>query len=122
MEPLTALQSWKDLGLLAETVKPLHLRDLFASDPGRASRFSLEAEGILLDYSKNRITAETMTALLRLADESNLRKAVDAMFRGDRINLTENRSVLHTALRSPRGQQLVVDGGDVVAQVHEVLE
>ncbi|HXJ43880.1 MAG TPA: glucose-6-phosphate isomerase [Bryobacteraceae bacterium] len=122
MESLTELQSWKDLERHAAAVRPLHLRDLFASDPGRAGRFSVEAQGLFLDYSKNRITEETMTLLLRLAEESNLRSSIDAMFRGDHINLTENRSVLHTALRAPRGQKLVVDGVDVVAQVHEVLD
>jgi glucose-6-phosphate isomerase len=122
MEPLTELPAWKELEQHAAETKRLHLRDLFAADPARAQRFSLEAEGLFLDYSKNRITEQTLALLLRLAEESGLRTAIEAMFRGDRINITENRSVLHTALRTPRDRQIVVDGVDVVPQVHEVLD
>ncbi len=122
MEPLTSLPAWQALESHAAQVKPLHLRDLFAADPGRADRFSLEAEGLFLDYSKNRITEETLPLMLQLAEESELRGKIDAMFRGDRINITENRSVLHTALRAPRDRKIVVDGMDVVPPVHQVLD
>jgi len=99
-----------------------HLRDLFAEDPTRGERFCAEAAGIYLDYSKNRITDETMSLLLQLARESELERHREAMFAGERINVSENRSVLHVALRMPRGTSLIVDGVDVVAEVHEVLD
>ena len=98
------------------------MRTLFADDSGRASRFTLEAAGLHLDYSKNRITSETVNLLLRLAQESDLRERIDAMFRGDRINVSEQRSVLHVALRATRGQSIMVDGHDVVPDVHAVLD
>src|SRR5262249_30038194 len=98
-----------------------HLRDLFAADPGRAERFAFEAVGLHFDYSKNRITDETVRLLLQLATESRLRESIDAMFRGERINVSENRPVLHIALRMPEDESLIVDGVDVVQQVHEVL-
>ncbi|MDQ1472416.1 MAG: glucose-6-phosphate isomerase [Bryobacterales bacterium] len=120
--PLTELPAWKALEQHAVTLKSAHLRDLFAEDPERATRFSLEAEGLFFDYSKNRITSVTLALLLDLAEQSGLREHIDAMFRGDRINVTENRSVLHVALRAPKSQKIVVDGVDVVAQVHAVLE
>ena len=100
----------------------MHLRELFGDDPGRGERLALEAEGIYLDYSKNRITDETLRLLVALAEESRLRERIDAMFAGEHINVTEDRAVLHVALRLPRGRSLVVDGRDVVADVHEVLD
>ena len=99
-----------------------HLRDLFAADPSRGERLTAEAAGLVLDYSKNRVTDETMRLLLELAGEAGVAARRDAMFAGERINITENRSVLHVALRMPRGSSLVVDGSDVVAEVHEVLD
>src|SRR5215471_17180397 len=99
-----------------------HLRDLFAEDPARGERFCAEAAGIYLDYSKNRITDETLSLLLQLAEQSGLERHREAMFAGERINTSENRSVLHVALRMPRGTSLIVDGVDVVAGVHEVLD
>ena len=120
--PITALPAFEALDDHATSLEDVHLRELFADDPGRAARFSLEAEGIFLDYSKNRITGETVELLLNLAEESGLRERIDAMFRGDHINLTENRSVLHVALRAPKTQELLVDGVNVVEQVHAVLD
>ncbi len=120
--PLTELPAFEALDDHAASLEDVHLRELFADDPGRAARFSLEAEGIFLDYSKNRITGETVELLLNLAEESGLRERIDAMFRGDHINLTENRSVLHVALRAPKTQELLVDGVNVVEQVHAVLD
>jgi len=103
-------------------VKDAHLRDLFASDPTRGRRLTAEAAGLYLDFSKHRVTDETLTLLLELARECALHERLEAMFRGDHINVTENRAVLHTALRLPRSATLVVDGQDVVADVHEVLD
>ena len=100
----------------------VHLRELFAADPTRGTRLTAEAAGLYLDYSKHRATDETLGLLIQLAEESQLRTRIDAMFRGDRINVTENRAVLHTALRLPRSATLVVDGQDVVADVHDVLD
>ena len=100
----------------------MHLRDLFADDPKRGERMTAEAAGIFLDYSKNRITDETVKLLVQLAEESGLRPRIDAMFRGDKINVTEKRAVLHVALRAPRGTSIVVDGENVVPQVHAVLD
>lgn len=122
MGPLTELPVWHDLQKHASQVQPLHLRDLFAADASRARRFSLEAEGLFLDYSKNRITAETVSLLVKLAEASGLRAAMDAMFRGDRINISEKRPVLHTALRAPRGAEVLVDGVNVIPGVHDVLD
>jgi glucose-6-phosphate isomerase len=114
--------AWQQLKKHYAELEPLQLRELFARDPGRAERFTAEAAGLYLDYSKNRITDQTIALLLKLADQSGLRERIDAMFRGDRINTTENRSVLHVALRMPEGESLVVDGVDVVAEVHQVLD
>ena len=100
----------------------MHLRDLFAADPGRAERLTGEAAGLFLDYSKNRVTDETLRLLVALAEQAGVAERRDAMFAGERINVTEDRSVLHVALRMPRGSSLVVDGVDVVAEVHEVLD
>jgi glucose-6-phosphate isomerase len=100
----------------------VHLRDLFAEDPDRGERMTAEAANIFLDYSKNRITDETLKLLVQLAEESGLRSRIDAMFRGDKINVTENRAVLHVALRAPQGSSIIVDGENVVPQVHAVLD
>src|SRR2546430_3185147 len=120
--PLTARPSWKALKSHQETMREVHLRTLFVDDAKRGERLTAEAAGIFLDYSKNRVTDETLSLLRALAEESGLRERIDAMFRGDKINLTENRSVLHVALRAPRGASITVDGKNVVPQVHEVLD
>ncbi len=122
LEPLTKRRSWKALQAHYRKVNELHLRNLFADDPKRGERMTAEAVGFYLDYSKNRLTDETLTLLLQLADESGLRGRIDAMFRGEKLNVTENRAVLHVALRSPRGASIVVDGENVVPQVHAVLD
>ena len=119
---LRELPAWQALERHAEELRATHLRDLFATDPGRAERLTVEAAGLFLDYSKNRVTDETMRLLLALAEEAGVAERREAMFAGERINLTEDRSVLHVALRMPRGSALVVDGADVVAQVHDVLD
>ncbi len=119
---LRSRPAWRALEAHHEEVRNLHLRDLFAADSTRGERLALEAAGLYLDYSKNRITDETVRLLVRLAEESGLRGRIDAMFRGERINVTEDRSVLHVALRMPREASLVVDGRDVVKYVHDVLD
>jgi glucose-6-phosphate isomerase len=119
---LTARPEWQALSEHFAQVEPLHLRELFAADAGRAERFSAEAAGILLDYSKHRITGETLRLLLELANALGLRERIEAMFTGKKINATEGRAVLHVALRAPRTAQIVVDGKDVVADVHAVLD
>jgi glucose-6-phosphate isomerase len=119
---LTELPAYKALGQHYARARDLTLRELFAEDPGRAERFVAEGAGLYLDYSKNRITDETVRLLLELADQVGLPGRIEAMFSGQRINVSENRSVLHVALRMPKGSELVVDGEDVVAQVHEVLD
>ena len=121
-EPLTSRSSWKALQAHHEKIRDFHLRELFAKDPQRAERFALEAAGLYLDYSKNRITDETLKLLLQLAEESGLRGRIDAMFSGEKINITENRAVLHVALRAPRDASIVVDGQNVVPDVHAVLD
>src|SRR5664279_3904408 len=118
---LTKLPAWKALEAHYLKIQELHLRKLFANDPTRGERLTAEAVGIYFDYSKHRITDETMRLLLQLAEESGLRARMDAMFRGEKINVTEKRAVLHVALRAPKGQSIVVDGEDVVPQVHAVL-
>ena len=120
--PAPKRQAWKDLGAHYKKVGETHLRQLFADDPKRGERLTVEAVGLFLDYSKNRITDETVKLLIRLAEESQLRERIDAMFRGDKINLTENRAVLHTALRAPRDATIVVEGENVVPKVHAVLD
>ncbi len=102
--PLLKRPAWQALAANYEQVRDLHLRQLFADDPTRGERFALEALGIYLDYSKNRLTAETLDLLIELAEQSGLRARIDAMFRGDKINVTEGRAVLHVALRAPRGE------------------
>src|SRR5438094_7841994 len=122
VKPLTRRRAWKALESHHERTKNLHLRELFAADPGRGARMTAEATGLFLDYSKNRITDETLKLLFELAKESGLRTAIDAMFRGDKINLTENRAVLHVALRAPKGASITVDGKNVVPEVHAGLD
>jgi glucose-6-phosphate isomerase len=122
IKTLTELQAWNSLAAHYQTVGELHLRKLFADDPQRGERMKAEAVGLYLDYSKNRITDETLKLLLQLAAESGLRERIDAMFRGEKINVTENRAVLHVALRAPRGASIVVDGENVVPEVHAVLD
>src|SRR2546422_4834491 len=122
MLPLTARESWKALQAHHEKIRSLHLRTLFADDATRGERLTAEAVGIYLDYSKNRVTDETLTLLRRLAEESGLRERVDAMFRGDKINRTEDRAVLHVALRAPRDTSIMVDGKNVMPEVHAVLD
>jgi glucose-6-phosphate isomerase len=119
---LTARPAWQALDAHHRRVREVHLRKLFADDPTRGERMTAEAVGLYLDYSKNRITDDTLTLLRQLAEESGLRARIDAMFRGEKINSTENRAVLHVALRAPRGTSIVVDGENVVPQVHAVLD
>ena len=120
--PLTERKAWKALGAHHQNIRELHLRKLFADDPNRGERMTAEAVGLYLDYSKNRITDETLKLLLQLAEESGLRARIDAMFRGEKINVTEKRAVLHVALRAPKGASIVVDGENVVLAVHLVLD
>jgi glucose-6-phosphate isomerase len=122
LQPLTQRAAWKALETHHEEIKNTPLRSLFANDPQRADRFKIEAAGLFLDYSKNRITGETRKLLIQLAQESGLRERIDAMFRGEKINITENRAVLHVALRAPKGESIIVDGEDVVPPVHAVLD
>ncbi len=119
---LTDAAAWRALEAHYAAIKDTHLRTLFADDPGRAARFTVEGAGLVLDYSKNRITDETVRLLVALAEERGVAARRDAMFRGDRINETERRAVLHVALRAPRGTRIEVDGRDVVPEVHEVLD
>ena len=120
--PLTSRPSWKALQAHQQKIRDVHLRKLFADDARRGERMTAEAAGIFLDYSKNRVTDETLALLRALAEESGLRERIDAMFRGDKINVTENRAVLHVALRAPRGASITVDGKNVVPEVHAVLD
>jgi glucose-6-phosphate isomerase len=120
--PLRERQAFKALEGHYEQIKDVHLRDLFSQDPARGERLRAEAAGLFLDYSKNRITEDTVRLLLQLAEESAVVERRDAMFRGEKINVTENRSVLHVALRKPRSESLLVGGRDVVKDVHEVLD
>jgi glucose-6-phosphate isomerase len=114
--------AWKALGTHHQKIRDMQLRQMFADDPARGERFTVETGGIFLDYSKNRITDETLKLLVQLADESGLRAHIDAMFSGEKINITENRAVLHVALRAPKGESIFVDGEDVVPGVHAVLD
>src|SRR6266852_2483874 len=122
IEPLTKRKAWKALQTHYKQVRELHLRNLFADDPERGERMAAEAVGLFLDYSKNRITDETVKLLIELAEESGLQSRIDAMFRGEKINTTENRAVLHVALRAPKWDSIILDGEDVVPQVHAVLD
>ncbi len=121
-ELLTQRKSWRSLQSHYKKIRGIHLRSLFAEDPARGERMTAEAAGIFLDYSKNRITDRTVKLLVRLAEEAGLRTRIDAMFRGEKINVTEKRAVLHVALRAPREASIVVDGENVVPQVHAVLD
>jgi glucose-6-phosphate isomerase len=124
--PLASRPAWRALQQHAETIRPLHLRDLFKTDPARGTRFTADATGIFLDYSKNRITDETLKLLTDLARQSHLQERIEAMFTGQKINTTENRAVLHVALRAPKSESIFVDGPngvqDVVPEVHAVLD
>src|SRR5450755_497505 len=120
--PLTKRKAWKALGAHYKKMAKVHLRKLFADDSKRGQRLTLEAAGIFLDYSKNRVDDQTIKLLLQLAEESGLRQRIDAMFRGEKINITEKRAVLHVALRAQKGESIVVDGENVVPAVHEVLD
>ena len=120
--PVTERPTWKALKFHYETVRDEHLRKLFAEDPKRGERLAIEAAGLFLDYSKNRVTDETLKLLVQLARESGLEERRDAMFRGEKINVTEERAVLHAALRAPKSESIVVDGRDVVPEVHAVLD
>src|SRR5579863_7951756 len=122
VEPLTQRNAWKALQAHHTKIGELHLRRLFAEDRKRGERMTAEAAGLFLDYSKNRVTDETLKLLIQLAEESGLRDRIEAMFRGDKINITENRAVLHVALRAPRGASIVVGGENVVPGVHAVLD
>jgi glucose-6-phosphate isomerase len=119
---LTQHPAWQALETHYHKIKDLHLRQLFANDPQRGERFVVEAVGIYFDYSKHRITDETIRLLVQLAEACGLREHIDAMFRGEKINITEDRAVLHVALRAPKGQSIAIDGEDVVPQVHAVLD
>ena len=121
-EPLTQRNAWKALAAHYQAAQKWHLRDLFRDDPHRGERLTLEAAGLFLDYSKNRVNDETLKLLVQLAVESRLGERIETMFRGERINLTENRAVLHVALRAPKDASIVVDGRNVVRDVHAVLE
>ncbi len=120
--PLRQRPAWKALEQHYAEIGPRHLRDLFAADPGRGERLTAEAAGLYLDYSKNRVTDETMALLVQLAQECGVEQRRDAMFRGEPINVSEHRAVLHVALRMPKGSSLIVHGTNVVGQVHEVLD
>jgi glucose-6-phosphate isomerase len=122
IQPLTKRPAWKALAAHHKQIQKLHLRKLFADDPKRGEKLTASAAGLFLDYSKNRVTEKTLKLLLQLADESGLRAKIDAMFAGEKINITENRAVLHVALRAPRGAKILVDGKNVVPEVHAVLD
>src|SRR5262249_52688440 len=121
-KPCTERPAWKALAAHHQKIRDLHLRKLFADDPSRGKQMTAEAVGLFFDYSKNRVTNETLKLLVQLADESGLRERIDAMFRGEKINITENRAVLHVALRAPKEASIIVDGENVVPQVHAVLD
>src|SRR5262249_48709460 len=114
--------AWSALASHYNKTSKLHLRELFANDPKRGQRMAMEAVGLYLDYSKNRVTDETLKLLLQLAEESGLRARIEAMFKGEKINITENRAVLHVALRAPKDASILVDGKNVVPDVHAVLD
>ncbi|HEX4706153.1 MAG TPA: glucose-6-phosphate isomerase [Candidatus Udaeobacter sp.] len=121
-ESLTSLPAWNSLATHSQEIKKLHLRELFTNDATRGERFTVEAAGLFLDYSKNRVTDTTLKLLLQLADECDLRGRIEAMFRGEKINITENRAVLHVALRAPKDEVIMLDGKNVVPEVHAVLD
>jgi len=121
-KPLTAMKAWKALKSHAKEIAGVHMRELFAADATRGAKFSIETLGLFFDYSKNRATNETLQLLIELANESGLQARIDAMFNGEKINITEGRAVLHVALRAPKGESIVVDGQNVVPEVHAVLD
>src|SRR5438270_1188427 len=120
--PLSERPAWKALQAHHQQIQGKNLKQMFAEDPQRGERFTVETGGIFLDYSKNRITDETLKLLIQLAEESGLRERIDAMYRGEKINITENRAVLHVALRAPKSESIFVEGEDVVPGVHAVLD
>src|SRR3984885_13334057 len=120
--PALKRQAWKDLGAHYKKVGETHLRELFADDPKRGERLAVEAVGLYLDYSKYHKSHDTLRLLVQLAEESGLRARIDAMFHGEKINITEKRAVLHVALRAPRNESIIVDGENVVPEVHAVLD
>ena len=122
LKSFTRRAAAKALAAHYKQIKDVHLRQLFADDPKRGERFTTEAAGVFLDYSKNRITDETLNLLLQLAEESGLRPRIDAMFRGEKINVSEKRAVLHVALRAPKDEVIKTDGKNVVPEVHAVLD
>ena len=122
LAPLADRTAWKALKAHSEAIHDTQMKQLFADDPTRGERYTAEAEGVFLDYSKNRVTDETLKLLLELAEESGVKARLEAMFTGQKINITENRAVLHVALRAPKTESIFVDGEDVVPAVHEVLE
>ena len=122
VNPLTQNKAWKDLITHHKTVGKVHLRELFAQDPNRGERMIADAAGLFLDYSKNRVTDQTLQLLVQLANESRLAERREAMFAGEKINVTEKRAVLHVALRAPKGASFMVDGKNVVPEVHAVLD
>ena len=117
LAPLSERPAWRALEAHYQQIHETQMKRLFADDPARGERFTVEANGIFLDYSKNRVTDETLKLLIQLAEESGLRAHIDAMFSGEKINITENRAVLHIALRAPKGESIFVDGEDVVPAV-----
>src|SRR5689334_4770296 len=119
---LTRRAAWKALQSHYKAIRDTHLRTWFSEDPKRGERMTVEGAGLFLDYSKNRITDETIKLLLQLAEESGLKRRIEAMFSGEKINITENRAVLHVALRAPKGETILVDGKNVVPEVHAVLD
>src|SRR5712675_2852441 len=119
---LKRLPAWKALAEHSKEIRKLHLRELFASDSTRGEKLAAEGAGLFVDYSKNRVTETTLKLLQQLAEECDVRGRIDAMFRGEKINTTEKRAVLHVALRAPRGASIVVDGENVVPEVHRVLD
>jgi glucose-6-phosphate isomerase len=119
---LTAMKAWKALKTHAKEIAGVHMRDMFAADATRGEKFAFETLGLFFDYSKNRVTSETLKLLVELAQESGLQERIDAMFSGEKINITEGRAVLHVALRTPKSMSIVVDGQDVVPEVHAVVE
>src|SRR3954453_13623010 len=119
---ISQTEEWQALARHADEMRDVHLRKLFDSDSARGETYTVEAADLFADYSKHRITDETLRLLLALADKAGLRERIDGMFAGEKINTTENRAVLHVALRAPRDEQIFVDGQDVVPEVHEVLD
>ena len=122
LPPLTARPAWKALADHYQQIRHRHLRKLFADDPRRGERLTAEAAGLYLDYSKHRVSDATLGLLLRLAEECGLARRIDAMFNGEKINVTEQRAALHVALRAPKHERMLVDGVDVVPEVHAVLD